>query len=66
MSKSREVHNLENLLCFINFSDIFPSHHMKKHDLYFEIKKNLVFSLLNFLSKSFYALSKWMIKLQYN
>ena len=39
---------------------------MKKHNLYFEIKKNLVFALLNFLSKSFYALSKWMIKMQYN
>ena len=25
---------------------------MKKHNLYFEIKKNLVFSLLNFLYKS--------------
>ena len=39
---------------------------MKKHDLYFEIKKNLDLSLLNFLSKSFYTLSKWIIKLQYN
>ena len=37
---------------------------MKKHDLYFDIKKNLIFSLLNLLSKSFYALSKWMDKLQ--
>ena len=31
---------------------------MKKHNLYFEIKKNLVFSQLIFLSKSFYALKK--------
>ena len=33
---------------------------MKKHDLYFEIKKNLVFSKLSFLSKSFYALKRWI------
>ena len=31
---------------------------MKKHNLYFEIKKNLVFSQLSFLSKYFYALKK--------
>ena len=37
---------------------------MKKRNLYFEIKKNLVFWLLNFLSKSFYALCKWINKLQ--
>ncbi len=29
---------------------------MKKHNLYFEIKKNLVFSQLSFFSKSFYGL----------
>ena len=29
---------------------------MKKHNLYFEIKKNLVFSQLSFLSKFCYAL----------
>ena len=37
---------------------------MKYHNLYFEIKKNMVYSLLNFLSKSFYLLSRWMGKLQ--
>ena len=37
---------------------------MKKDNLYFEIKKYLVFSLLNFLPKSFYALSRWINKLQ--
>ena len=31
---------------------------MKKHNLYFEIKKNLVSPQLSFLSKSFYALGK--------
>lgn len=31
---------------------------MKKHNLYFEIKKNLVFSQFSFLYKSFYALIK--------
>ena len=37
---------------------------MKKHSFYFEIKKNLVFSQLSFLSKSIYALRKWIDKLQ--
>ena len=36
---------------------------MKKHNLYFEIKKNLVFSQLSSLSKSFYALRRWIDKL---
>ena len=31
---------------------------MKKHNLYFEIKKNLVFSQLSFLYKSLYAFKK--------
>ncbi len=36
---------------------------MKKHNLYFEIKKNLVFSQLSFPSKSLYALRGWIEKL---
>ena len=63
--KPRKVTNLGiweiyyNLLIFRYIS--FSSH--VKHNLYFEIKKNLVFSLLNFLCKSFYALIRWMKKL---
>ena len=37
---------------------------MKKHNLYFEIKKNLVFSQLSFLYQSFYELRKWIEKLK--
>ena len=39
---------------------------MKKHDLYFGIKKNLFFSILNFHYKSFNALSRWVDKLHLN
>ena len=31
---------------------------MKKHNLYFEIKKNLVFTQLSFLYKSFLCIEK--------
>ena len=36
---------------------------MKKHNLYFEIKKNLVLSLSDFFYKSFDSLSRWIDKL---
>ena len=39
---------------------------MKKHNLYFEIKKNLVLSLSDFFYKSFDSLSKWIDKFPYN
>ena len=39
---------------------------MKKHNLYFEIKKNPIFSQLSFLSKSFYALRRWIDKIVIN
>ena len=39
---------------------------MKKHNLYFEIKKNLVLSLSDFFYKSFDSLSRWMDKLPYD
>ena len=39
---------------------------MKKHNLYFEIKKNQVLSQFSFLSKSFYALRGWIEKIVIN
>ena len=39
---------------------------MKKHDLYFEIKKNLFLSLSDFFYKSIDSLSKWIDKFPYN